>query len=322
MSFTFTATSKPECEKFLKIRTSTGEFQTIDEFIKVHPNATEDFLNTCVLSYRDRKISYNEYANEYTSFSESMGFVHFLKPTVILEKHINAAAYFTRKAVECLQFARFFTMKSALLIDTDYNIHWSQGYVPQFWFRCIYFGTATTWFSNAFDHVLQSVYWAKELYTSVTDRNCQPYNDTWDAKKIMENCTYEFVVAELKARGLTNCREHLTTCSSKIKEVRKWANYIKHKGGIDYKFLEAEPPFMMYFVPVDEVQNAGSLPTVPPVLPDKKYRMLDFKNPIEIDIDEKLQSLLDAHAAIFQCINETIVDIDYENYSVKIGGAQ
>lgn len=319
MKFTFTATTKPECEQFLKIRSSDGEFQTIDCFIKDFPAVTEDFLNSCFLSYRGRELSYKDYENENTAFSEKMEFVNFQKPTVILDNSIRAAVYFTQKATECLQFARFFTMKSSLLLDTDYNMRWAQGYVPQFLFRCIYFGTSTTWYSNAFDHVLQSVYWGKKLYTSVKDRNDIPYDDTWDNKRIMENCTYEFVVGELKAQGLTDCRKHLTTCSSKIEEVRKWANYIKHKGGIDYKFLEAEPPFRMFIVPVEEEQPVGETASSLK-LPDDKYEVRDFKSPVEIDIDEKLEALVDAHTAVFQSINETIADIDYENHSVKIGG--
>lgn len=319
MNYTFTATTKPECEHFLTIRTLDGEFQTIDCFIKKYPDATDDFLNTCILNYRGREISFKDYEAEYTAFSEKMGFISFQKPTVILDYDIRAAVYFTQKAIECLQFARFFTMKSALLLETDYNMHWSQGYVPQFLFRCIYFGTSTTWYSNAFDHVLQSVYWGKKLYTSVKDRDDIPYDDTWNTKRILENCTYEFVVGELKARGLTDCRKHLTVCSSKIEEVRKWANYIKHKGGIDYKFLEADPPYKMFFIPAKEDQHEGGAPALRLKQPDNKYELKDFKSPIEIDIDEKLQALIDAHSAIFQSINETIADIDYENHSVKIG---
>ena len=321
MNIKITATSRPECEQFLKIRADGEEFQTIDEFLKVHPNPTEEYLNnTCFLSYRGKEISFEDYINEYRTFTETMGFVRFQKPAIILDASIKAAAYFTQKAIECLQFARFFTIKSALLIDNNFNIHWSQGYAPQFLFRCIYFGTSTTWFSNAFDHVLQSVYWAKKLYTSVKDRNDQLYDNTWDTKKILENCTYEFVVGELKERGLRDCRKHLTACSSKIEEVRKWANYIKHKGGIDYKFLEAEAPFQIYYVPVEEGQNAGKSANSPVTPPDEKYKLKDVKSPIEIDIDEKLQVLVDAHTAVFQCINNTITDIDYENHSIRMGG--
>lgn len=316
MNFRATAVSRPGCEEFLQIKAKDGSFQKIDAFIKEFPDASEDFLNECKLKYRGREISYKDYTDEYTSFSKSMAFVDFRKPTLIIDKNITTAAYFTQKSIECLQFARFFTMKSALLLETNYNINWSQGYVPQFLFRCIYFGTASTWYSNAFDHVLQSIYWSKELYTSVVDRNDCPYDSSWDTKKIIENCTYEFVVGELKRRGLSECRKHLTRCSSQIEEVRKWANYIKHKGGIDYKYLEAEPPIQVFLMPVTEETGKKAMP----VPPDPRFKIKDFKSPIEVDIDDKLKSLVDAHAAIYKSIIDTIEDIDYESNSVIFRG--
>lgn len=316
MRLSFTAKSEPECKSFLEIRMPDEEYQLINDFIENHPSISEDELEKCHIKYRGSETLYKDYTDEYTAFSESMAFVDFRKPMLIIDKNINAAAYFTQKAIECLQFARFFTMKSALLLDTNYNINWSQGYVPQFLFRCIYFGTATTWYSNAFDHVLQSIYWSKELYTSVVDRNDCPYDSSWDTKKIIENCTYEFVVGELKRRGLSECRKHLTKCSSQIEEVRKWANYIKHKGGIDYKYLEAEPPMQVFFMPVTEEIDKKAMPT----LPDPKFEIKEFKSPIEVDIDDKQKALVDAHAAIFKSINDTIEDIDYESNSVKFGG--
>ncbi len=317
MNIRFTVASKPECEGFLKIRTEGGKFQTVDEFIKEHPDVSENFLNTCVISYRGREIPYKDYGEEYSAFSEQMEFVPFQRPMIILNKSVNAAAYFTQKAIECLQFARFFTMKSGLLIDTDYNIHWSQGYTPQFLFRCIYFGTAATWFSNAFDQVLQSVYWGKALYTSAKDRTGNPYHERWDAKKTMELCNYDFVIGELKERKLTDCRKHLTECSSKIETVRKWANYIKHKGGVDYRYLEAEPPYKVYLVPSDSNNSAEESPSLQTGLPDERFAIEFFKSPVEIDIDCELQKLVVAHTAIFDSITETINDINYNCYSLR-----
>lgn len=310
MKFKITAASKPECEEFFRIKSKDGSFQTIDEFIKEFPDASESILCECTLKYRGREIPYKDYMEEYLAFSESMGFVNFRKPNFLLDDSINAAAYFTQKSIECLQFARFFTMKSALLIDTNYNINWSQGYVPQFLFRCIYFGTASTWYANAFDHVLQSIYWGKELYTSAMDRKGVFYDSSWDTKKIMENCTYGFVVGELKNRGLSECREHLTKCSSQIEEVRMWANYIKHKGGIDYKYLEPEPPMKVFFTPIAEETSEEAIPI------DSRFEIKGFKSPIGVDIDDKLKALVDAHIAISKSINDTIRDIDYESYSL------
>ena len=110
-------------------------------------------------------MTYQQMSDSYVTIADSMKFIQFNPPQIIIDDSIRASIYFMRKAIECLQFARFFTMKAALLLDIDYNIKWSQGYFPQFLFRCIYFGTATTWYSNAFDHVLQAVYWGEKLYT-------------------------------------------------------------------------------------------------------------------------------------------------------------
>lgn len=321
MKFTFKVVTTPECGDFLKIKAADEPFQTIDVFVSQHTDVSESFLSNCVLQYRGREIAFDAYEKEYADFANSMEFVHFARPAMIVDSSINAAAYYTHKAIECLQFARFFIMKSALLLDTNENLNWKQGYIPQFYFRCIYFGTASTWLSNAFDHVLQSIYWGLNLFTSAKDRNDQPYDASWDTKKILENCTYEFVVGELKARGLTECRKHLTGCSSKIEEVRKWANYIKHKGGIDYKYLEAESPMEAFFVPIEEAGKADTQVGVP-MKPDERFKLKDFKSPVEVDIDEKISDLVDAHKAIFDSITETIADIDYNKNSVKFGGEQ
>ena len=322
MKFTFTTTTKPECENFFQIRAVDEPFQNIDEFIKAHPNNSEEFLNSCMIRYRGHEMLFSDYLAGYTALTESMKFVQFQQPDLILDSDIRAAEYFTKKAIECLQFARFFIMKSTLLIDTDFNLSWSQGYVPQFYFRCIYFGTACTWIQNAFDHVLQSIYWGKKLYMVAKDRDEQPYDPSWDTKKIMENCTFDFVVDELKKRGLTDCRKHLTRGSGKTEKVRSWANYIKHKGGIDYKYLEAEPPLEVYFVPIEDAKDKEKTKNTPPAKPDEKYRIRDFKSPVEIDIDVQIKDLIDAYDAVFNCINETISDIDYKKHSVQVGGAK
>lgn len=320
MQFSFTAKNEPECKSFLEIKTLDGEYQPIDEFIKVHPAIVEADLERCLIMYRGVEKTYQQVVDDYLAFSESMRFVTFVPPMLIADQPIKLAIYFAKKSIECLQFARFFTMKSNLILDTNYNIHWSQGYVPQYLFRCIYFGTATTWYSNAFDHVLQTVYWGKNLYTSVVDRDGNQYNNTWDAKTTMKFCTYEFVVAELKSRGQATLRKHLTTCWSAIEQVRTWANYIKHKGGIDYKYLEPENPFKLYLIPMGEATQTEATIGTPYQEPDAKYEVKDFKSPIEIDIDDKVQELVNAHTAIYDCVENVLADMNFEQYAIQIGG--
>lgn len=319
MQFTFTARNEPECNSFLKIKAPNGEYQPIDEFIKAHPAISEAELERCCIMYRGVEKTYKQDVDDYVAFSETMRFVKFAPSMLIADQSIKPALYFAQKSIECLQFARFFTMKSNLILDTDYNIHWSQGYVPQYLFRCIYFGTASTWYSNAFDHVLQTVYWGKKLYTNAFDRDGNPYDESWDAKKTMTYCTYEFVVSELKKCNDVVLRKCLTSCSGAIEQIRTWANYIKHKGGIDYKYLEPEKPFKLYLMPVNEATQVEGKIGAPYQEPDAKYEIKDFKSPIKIDIDDKAQELVNAHIAICDCIENVIADMNFEQYAIQTG---
>lgn len=313
--FTIKAVSEPECKSFLKIK--KGDiYYTLDEFIAAFNSDAEELLNDCMIIYRGTEKSYPQTIADYVTFSDSLEFYSFKEPILVMDEAIRASIYFTKKARECLQFARFFSMKSALLLDTDFNLHWSQGYVPQYLFRCIYFGTASTWYSNTFDHILQIAYWGLGLYTSTKDRDDYAYNDSWDVKKIMSLCTYEFIVAELKTRGLTDVRKMLTACSGAIEEVRSWANYIKHKGGIDYKNLEAPAPYKAYFVPVGK-EAASPKIGEKYVPPDERFAIDDFKSPIEVDIDEGLPKLKEAHKAIHKCLGEVVVSIDFDGHAVQ-----
>lgn len=310
--FTFTVKSYPKCDDYLRIRWKDEEYKKIEDFICLHLDADEAELDECMVKYRDVEKPYKKFVEEYLSFADKLKFVEFNPRKIIVNQSIRASKYFIEKTIDCLQTARFFAMKSKLILDTNYNLHWSQGYVPQYLFRCIYFGTATTWYSNTFDQLLQAVYWAFELYTDAVDGDGNSYSDSWDVKKIMTFCTYKFVVATLKTRGHTDVRKLLTSCSGKIEEIRSWANYIKHKGGIDYKDSQAEDPFQMYIAPAGSGITPGQL--------DDRFAIKNFKSPIEIDIDEKSNVMMQAHCALYECITQIIDAIDFDKYTLQFGG--
>lgn len=207
-----------------------------------------------------------------------------------------------------MQTARFFAIKSHLILDRNSNLNWTQGYIPQYSFRCTYFGTAVTWYSNTFDQLLQAVFWGFELYTDAVDKKRNHYNDSWDAKKTLKFCNYDFVIRILKNRGYTDVHKLLISCFKKIKEIRSWANYIKHKGGIDYKDSEPEEPIRIYVAPRNSNINVTQL--------DERFAIENFKSPIEIDIDEKCNTLLQVHCALYECITQIIDVIDFDKYSL------
>lgn len=311
-NLTITVKTEPECEGFLRIKCPDEDYQPIEKFIEMHENASSHDLDNCLINYRGTERTYKEFIDEHVAFSNSLEFVNFNSSSIIVDDNINASRYFMRKAIDCLQNARLFAMKSQLIIDTNSNVNWATGYVAQFAMRCVYFDTAATWYSNTFDQLLQAVYWAYELYTNAVDRYGNKYNDAWDAKKTMTFCTYKFVVKELKSRGLTAVRKKLTVCSGKIEEIRKWANYIKHKGGIEYKYLEPDDPFKIYITSTKENAKQNSC--------DKRFAIDNFKSPIEIDIDEKITVYADVHKALHECITSIIEEIDYESHKLQLGG--
>lgn len=312
-TFTFTAKTEPECKSFLQIIENNIAY-SLDEYAKRHPDDMDEAVKQCIIKYRGDEFEYQKMVDDYVGFSESLAFFDFHKPLFIIDPSIRASIYFATKASECLQFARYFAINSALLLDKDFNLHWEQGYVPQFLIRCLNFGTAATWYANSFDHILQIVFWGMNLYSSVTDRDGNPYDETWDTKKTVALCTYGFVVGELKTRGCSDVRAQLTTCSAQIEEVREWSNYIKHKGGIDYKYLEPDAPFELYLMPISESQKENSPPKMGDEFqpPDEQFTIKEFKSPIQIDIDEQLSELQKAHRAIHHCLGEIVKAVGFE----------
>lgn len=311
----FTAVSTPECENFLTIQWPGEPFRTIDKFIECHPQATKEEIDDCMVNYRGTEKRYGDYTADYSKHSNAMRFVQFKPLGIVIDQTIRASHYFLKKTIECCQTGRFFTLKSIRILDSDFNLRWKYGYIPQFFYRCRYFGTAATWYSNTFDQLLQVVYWAFSLYESAEDRKGNPYNNTWDVKKIMSRCTYDFVVGALKAKDLIDVRNQLISCYAKIEEVRMWANYIKHKGGIDYKYLEADDPLHLYLVPVEEENDEAFTK-----FPDERFEIKNFKSPIEIDIDEKLPVLENAYQVLYECINSIKDSVKYEDYILNFGG--
>lgn len=304
MKFTFTAKTYPASQDFLKI-IEGGEAYPLDTFIEKHKaeavSPLDAVLNNCQIEYRGEVKNYKDYISEYLAFTERMRFFEFNSFKTWPEKDDRNAVHFVKKAKECLEIARFFTMKSAEWFESNEGLNWNTGYTPQFLFRCIYFGTAATWYANCYDHLLQIVYWSLKLYTATKDRDDKPYDSTWDDKKIISLCVFDLVAAELKARGYKDIRKMLTTCSAQIDEVRQWSNYTKHKGGLDYKYIEADDPFMVF------IQKNGG----------EKEQIKSFEPPIEIDIDAEMHKLAEAHENLFNCLSAVVSEIDFDSRSLQ-----
>lgn len=318
------ATSVAPCKSFLHIKgENDNRFQTIDEFVRTHSKISEKKLLRSSVEYRGEVKTYQAWIDDYIQFSNNLQILSFIPPNFILNESVEISAYFARKASNCLQNARFFILKSALILDSNSNINWNQGYGAQFYLRCIYFGTATTWLSNCFDHILQILYWGFMLFTSAEDRDRNKYNPSWTTPKIAAFCDFNFVVKVLKERNFTNVRKIITTCMGKLETIRQWSNYIKHKGGIDYLYAEPELPFHAYFIPEDhdnQVKESSTALNEFSNLPKSKFRLNDVKSPFQVDIDKEIHRLETAYHLLYDCLNKTIKLMNFEKYSVQFKG--
>ena len=302
MNFTIKAHSEPECKSFLEIKKDGEEYSLIDNFNAKYPDISEKEIECCWVKYRGTEKRMNDWLTDYNDYIATLQLGSSLHYTITNED-TRISEYLINKAIECLRFARFFTLKSALILDTNFNINWKSGYVAQYYIRCIYFGTACTWYQNAMDHINQAVYWNYAIYKQAKDRDENPYDDSWDEKKIIEHCTYELVVTELKNQGLTDLRKKITRASGQTEIVRKWANFIKHKGGVDYKYLEAKDPFEIYILKKSE--DGG-----------QRFKIENFSSSVKIDIDDEYSELKKAHIALYQCIEDVIATIDYKGHAL------
>ena len=136
-TFTFTAKSVPECESFLQVKWPGEDYLPIEQFIALHPNVSRIELDKCTLRYRTRDELYADYIDTYVRSSQDLKFVRFNSWQIIVSPPIRASVYFTEKAADCLQNARFFLLKSKLIIDSNENIPWSNGYLAQYSLRCL-----------------------------------------------------------------------------------------------------------------------------------------------------------------------------------------
>lgn len=312
MKIQFTATNHAECNNFLKIKNKQDNlFATLEQFIELNPAISEIGLDSCVINYRGRIVDFTQYANEYLNMTKELLFYDY---TPLFGTYYNfedrAAIYHIRKASDCLQTARYYAIKSSLLLDYDLNMPWKYGYQPQFYFRCMNFGTAASWYANCFDYILQIVYWGFSLYKNVVDKKKQKYNQTWNKKKILKLCDYTFVINELGRNKLNSLKSAIEQCYKQCASIKNITNYIKHKSGVDYLYLLPNTIGECYFakreLSIDEMkQMIFSNAKIPNV-----ERIEEFESPIKIDIDKSINDLHIAHKALQSCLVKVVNELD------------
>lgn len=304
MNITFTSKTTSECQNYLHIICENSEY-SLEDFAKKYK--TTDFslnekLKETVILYRGNKMTYEELGKAIYDFSEELKFVdrytkeiypieHFM---LISNTDYYKAAKYINKTEKCLQTARYYLMNSYNLITTDFECNWSSGYGAQFLLRTMDFTTAVIWYNSCFDYILQIVYFAFGIYKKIDG-----YTEQTSHEDLLKKCTYN-KMGEIYSqyKNIPNYKalwKIITKCYNTLSEINSWANYIKHKGGISFAGLYPSDPFLMRMTDLQGNVIAESS---------------NFES-IEIDLDDSLNVLRDAHKALFDCINDLIDFIDF-----------
>lgn len=306
MNITFTAKTTPECNEYFHLLYDGIDY-SLEDFAKKYK--TTDFsldekLKESIIMYRGEKMTYEELGKAIYAFSEELKFIDRYTKEIYPSEHLllmsnrdyYKAAKYINKTEKCFQTARYYLMNSYNLITTDFDCNWCSGYGPQFLLRTMNFTTAVIWYNSCFDYLLQVVYFAFGIY-----KKTHGYTELTSHEDLLKKCTY-ITMGEIYScyKTIPNYKalwKIITKCFNALSEINKWANYIKHKGGISFAGLNPPDPFL-----VKMTDLAGN------VIAESS----NFES-IEIDLDNSLNILRDTHKALYVCINDLIDFIDFRS---------
>lgn len=254
--------TSPDCIDFLKLEYN-NEVITIDEFATKYSKADDKFhvdrvFENAVIHYKSEKYSYDAFCNLITRFANGLSFSTIysskLYPKIhqifTLDRDYYAAAQLIKSMEEQLQIGRLALIEASRIIDFNINIHWKTGYGPIYKYRTIKANNAIQSYNNLFDYLMQIVYMGFGIY-----KHHEAYDQSDDFEKVLKRCDYIFLSKFYGDNKTANGFKSLWRIVSKAQNIslnaNKWANYLKHKGGIKYVGAEAEDPFSMRIIKKD-----------------------------------------------------------------------
>lgn len=311
MKITAHITTCPACINYLQI-IKDGAVYTLEEFVKSFSNGpweVEKILSTCSLRYRGETLTIEEYGKQRRTFYDSLLFherynteIYPLEDRILITSHdYYKAAKFLNRAEKCLQTARYYLGCCWDKFENNEELNWSTGYGPMFYIRTLNFSTAAVWYNNCCDYMLLVVYFAFGLYAEIDD-----YTPNLTHEQLLKSCTYAQLCRIYSMhKSNTNFKtlwKIISACYSSLSETNKWANYIKHKGGIDFDGLVAPNLYQLIIKDTDGntiIQNEN------------------FES-IKIDLDVGIKELVKAHQALYDCYNKLMDFINFAAAAAEI----
>lgn len=109
---TISASTRPVCSSFFKIREQDSEYQSMEEFAYTHSEIDNSLLQKCFIKYRDKdELTYEQYVERFHEFVGTMRFVNFKPSPFILEQSIKPSVYFAQKLMNACRLQDFSPLK-------------------------------------------------------------------------------------------------------------------------------------------------------------------------------------------------------------------
>lgn len=310
-----TARTTPACVEYLHIIYNKKEY-TIDAFAAEYYDgefSLDKRLHDCQIIYRGKVYTQDAFIKRRVDFFDSLLFCERYTWEIYPKEHLfllpnpdyYRAAKFIKRAENCLQTGRYFLCSSHDLLQNSEELHWNTGYGPIFSIRTMNCSTAAMWYNSCFDYLMLIVFFAFGLYKEMAG-----YSEGMANERLLKLCSYlsvgEVYSAHKKNANFKALWEIITECYNALTETSGWANFIKHKGGVDYDGLNAPPPFLMVYTDLD----------------DKEIAKNEEFEVVLLDLDDAIARLAESHKALYKCLCELIDFLNYAGAQQKNEGGK
>lgn len=205
--------------------------------------------------YQGKEYQLEDLRREQKQFEQSLEVPEYLKTEqvydfVCFDPGYKLALGFFNDIYFQIASARFaLIMGHKKLHDSNY-VSWESGAIGQLWLRTEYLRNSIIWYNSSYDLLWQSVWFGFSLFRKIKlgkpPKQIHDVDSEENFQKLLRSCTYDKLFSALSSveenEGSDNAKELIKRIqkfngSEPQKEVREWANSLKHRGSFKVKEL-------------------------------------------------------------------------------------
>jgi hypothetical protein len=249
-----TSRTYPASMKYLSFIYKSKEYQ-IEDFYKRYyrernPYKIEKLLEKCTILYKGVKFSFDGYVKSRNAIGDKLTFCKYYSANIfpndfsifLIDRDYYAASKLFKSAENQLHAVRYYIIKAFDKIDYNVNLHWNTGYTPIYIIRTLSANSAIMWLNNIFDSMMQIIFISLRIY-----KKHPQYQTDLDFFDVLKLCDYkylsDFYGANKNISHFKDLWKILSRAQTANLNINKWANYLKHKGGIEYIGVNPETPY-------------------------------------------------------------------------------